>query len=184
MTTKATLRAELKARLRGLSPSERRRQSEALCHLLAADPRLQQVRTLGAFIPLPDEPDITHLLRDALSRGVRLGVPAPDEGGIWRFAEVRALSPLAPGPLGVPLPPLGQTLPVEEFEMILVPGRGFTPDGDRLGRGKGIYDRLLLHATGDTCGVAFDVQRLGVCPHEPHDLRMRRVVFAPSKKGR
>ena len=52
--------------------------------------------------------------------------------------------------------------------------------GNRLGRGKGFYDRLLEKISGIKCGVGYDFQLLEKIPAEPHDARVN-FIFTPSR---
>ena len=66
---------------------------------------------------------------------------------------------LEPGQFGVLEPRAAcPAVPLNALDLILVPGVGFAPDGRRLGRGKGYYDRLLAGFQGTKCGIAFDWQ--------------------------
>lgn len=92
---------------------------------------------------------------------------------------------LADGPFGVsePGPGCAPVQPVE-VQCIIVPGRAFTPYGERLGRGKGYYDRLLasLDQTGAgevrTVAPVFDCQIVSALPTEAHDRRVQIVLSA------
>jgi len=64
--------------------------------------------------------------------------------------------------------------------MIIVPGVGFDPQGNRLGRGRGFYDRLLVDVNGIKCGIAFDRQVTESIPTETHDARMDYII-TPSR---
>lgn len=68
------------------------------------------------------------------------------------------------------------TYPVEEIEMIVVPGVAFDRKGARLGRGKGFYDRLLKTAKAMKIGVGYEFQLLDQLPSEPHDVAMDMVI--------
>ena len=74
--------------------------------------------------------------------------------------------------------------------MVLVPGRAFTAQGHRLGRGKGYYDKYLGKlfslfekrseggpGTGDItfAGVCFKPQIIEKLPTEQHDILMNRI---------
>lgn len=65
---------------------------------------------------------------------------------------------------------------VDEIELIIVPGVAYDRKGNRLGRGKGFYDRLLA-ATGATkIGIAYGFQMVDEIPSEPHDVPMDMVI--------
>lgn len=60
--------------------------------------------------------------------------------------------------------------------VILVPGLGFTKTGERIGRGKGFFDRFLENYQGATIGVCFEQQlKDNVCSEE-HDVKMDYIV--------
>lgn len=66
--------------------------------------------------------------------------------------------------------------PVEEIEVIIVPGVAFDRKGRRLGRGKGFYDRLLQTAKATKIGVGYDFQLVDELPSEAHDVPMDMVI--------
>jgi 5-formyltetrahydrofolate cyclo-ligase len=71
-------------------------------------------------------------------------------------------------------------MPLAKFDLVLVPGMAFDLHGDRLGRGRGFYDRLLAEASGVKCGVGYDFQLLEKIPAEPHDAKVD-FIFTPSR---
>jgi 5,10-methenyltetrahydrofolate synthetase len=65
----------------------------------------------------------------------------------------------------------------EHFDFILVPGVAFSPNGYRLGRGKGYYDKFLSkYSNLFTVGVCFREQFYLDIPTEPHDIPMHKVI--------
>lgn len=62
------------------------------------------------------------------------------------------------------------------IDLAIIPGMAFTKEGDRLGRGKGYYDRLLPQLSCPLIGIAFPFQMLPSIPCEPHDIRMEDVI--------
>ena len=52
----------------------------------------------------------------------------------------------------------------------------FTPNGRRLGRGKGYYDRMLPKLKCPLIGLAFPFQIIDDMPCEPHDVSMNEVI--------
>jgi 5-formyltetrahydrofolate cyclo-ligase len=61
-------------------------------------------------------------------------------------------------------------------EIILVPGLAFSPSGERLGRGRGHYDKYLTHFKGIKIGIGFSVQILEELPTEEHDVKLDYIV--------
>lgn len=66
----------------------------------------------------------------------------------------------------------------EDVSVWIVPGAAFDVRGNRLGHGKGYYDRLLSHATPHARFVAVTLERriFDRIPTEAHDVTMHRIV--------
>ncbi|MBQ0103703.1 MAG: 5-formyltetrahydrofolate cyclo-ligase [Prevotellaceae bacterium] len=62
------------------------------------------------------------------------------------------------------------------IDLAIIPGRAFTADGRRLGRGKGYYDRTLPRLRCHTIGVCFPFQLLSDIPTETHDHKINEVI--------
>lgn len=63
------------------------------------------------------------------------------------------------------------------FDLIVVPGVAFDRNGNRIGRGKGYYDRFLCqHLDVKRIGICFDFQLVDEVPTEPLDIRMDEVI--------
>ena len=67
------------------------------------------------------------------------------------------------------------------FDLIVVPGVAFDRQGNRIGRGKGYYDRFLCqHLEVPRIGLCFDFQLVDEVPTEPLDIRMDEVLTVHS----
>jgi len=62
------------------------------------------------------------------------------------------------------------------IDLAVIPGVAFDPEGRRLGRGKGYYDRLLPHIPAFKLGLCFPFQLIEKIPTEEFDIRMNAVV--------
>lgn len=174
MPAKTDLRQRLNTRVAGMTPEARRRASAEMCRRLVDDPGLRNAAVLGVYLALPDELDLRPALETFLRRNQTLALPFPETRGLWVFREIRSLDGPA-GPWGLPCPEPGPRLDPGLLDAVLVPGRGFTPGGRRLGRGKGIYDRLLNGIRAKTIGIAFPCQLVKSLPQEPHDVRLDEI---------
>ncbi len=85
---------------------------------------------------------------------------------------------MQPGPqFGIPEPvgPVFEAL--EQVQMIVVPGVAFDHNKNRMGRGRGFYDRLLKSTPNAVkVGVAFSFQLFDTIPTEPFDVPMDEVI--------
>lgn len=63
-----------------------------------------------------------------------------------------------------------------DIEVIVVPGVAYDRNGNRLGRGKGFYDRLLENYKGYKIGVGYPFQVLESLPVDEHDVKMDMVI--------
>ena len=65
----------------------------------------------------------------------------------------------------------------DKIEMIIVPGVAFDHNKNRMGRGRGFYDRLLKSTPNAVkVGVAFSFQLFDTIPTEPFDVPMDEVI--------
>ena len=175
---KASLRAQVLARLQSLSAAERAAASAQLCARFAHEAMADGGRLAGAgcilcFAPLADEPDIWPLVNELLAGDRIVALPRFDPAtGEYGVARIRhPQTDLNPGAFGIPEPASGcPAVALNRLDLVLVPGVAFDVRGCRLGRGKGFYDRLLPQVRGTTCGVAFDEQIVEAVPVEPHDI--------------
>lgn len=66
---------------------------------------------------------------------------------------------------------------LDSIEMIIVPGVAFDGNNNRMGRGRGFYDRLLKSTPNAfKVGVAFNFQMVDLVPTEPFDVAMDAVL--------
>lgn len=64
----------------------------------------------------------------------------------------------------------------DSIELIIVPAVAYDHSGNRLGRGKGFYDRLLQTSKATKIGVAYDFQLVEEIPVEEHDVPVDIVI--------
>lgn len=74
--------------------------------------------------------------------------------------------------------PLGNNIAdIKDIELIIVPGIAYDRRGNRVGRGKGYYDRLLASSHATRIGVGYDFQLIDEdIPSEKHDVAMDIVI--------
>lgn len=100
--------------------------------------------------------------------------------------ELRLYTPgssLAVGAFGIEEPQGPVFTNYSEIDLAVVPGVAFDAKGNRLGRGRGYYDRLLprlVHAC--KIGICFPFQLVDEVPAEPFDIAMDEVISGKQTK--
>ena len=67
-------------------------------------------------------------------------------------------------------------VPENEIDLIIVPGVAFDRQLNRMGRGKGYYDRLLSTLQAPKIGICFDFQLQDTVPTESFDKKMDMII--------
>ena len=177
--TKAALRERLRTEAAHHTSEERRQGSQAICARLEQQRAWQNAGKVLAFMPLENEPDLTGLLDKYVKARKTLALPRFDKSA-GTYCAVKVTDPatqLVPGKYGVLEPKADcPLLPLNELDLALVPGIGFSLNGCRLGRGRGYFDRMLCEVRGWICGVAFDWQVTVEIPSEQHDIHVNSIV--------
>ena len=64
----------------------------------------------------------------------------------------------------------------EDISLVLVPGTAFDMQMNRMGFGKGYYDKLLERLSAIKAGLCYDFQLLSEIPHSAHDIPMDIII--------
>jgi 5-formyltetrahydrofolate cyclo-ligase len=158
--------------------NQRQAFSSALCEIVRSQEVWQQAKAILLYSPLPDEPNISALLPEALAAGKIVALPKFNRAtGHYLVCRITHAEKVAPGKFGIHEPHDDcEEFPLKRLDFALVPGVGFDTMGARLGRGRGFYDRLLAQMDGIKCGVAFDDQVVNEIPVAQHDMKMNFVL--------
>jgi len=66
---------------------------------------------------------------------------------------------------------------VDHIDLIILPGVGFDVYGNRIGYGKGYYDRLIVHHLDvSLIGLAYEFQILERIPTNSHDKKVDEII--------
>ena len=177
---KRRLRRSLSQERRAVPAVEAARVAERIAARLLDEPVVRRAGRIALYAALPDEVPSRPFFDALATLHKTLLLPrAQGESGL-AFAVASDWSALQPGRYGVLEPPASAlTIEPEEGDLVLVPGVAFDRAGNRLGRGKGCYDRTFppdaLRAPL-LMGVAYELQLVDCVPHAARDRRMDAVV--------
>lgn len=178
--TKPAMRKLLRARLAAIPAAEQHRKSAVACSLLLASPEFANARVVMIYLTMTHEVDTAPIALRCWQEGKT--VVAPKVSWDQRRmlpTEITSLTTglTTTGP-GVLEPIAGNPIPANMIDLVVVPGLGFTPQGYRIGRGMGFYDRFLAQSgfAGISCGLAFQEQVVDALPLLDHDIPLSMLV--------
>ena len=179
--TKKQLRQRLRSAVEAVLPTDLHARSIRACNLLIQTPEYQRAEIIMVFLSLPNEVDTTPLVLHAWRDRKRVLAPKVSwEQRRMLPIEIRSLSDddVAHSAMGIREPAQGMPIPVAIIDMVIVPGLGFDLHGNRIGRGRGFYDRFLAHPDwhGIACGLALEEQVVPEVPVTEHDMQVDMLV--------
>ena len=177
---KQTLRRQLRQTLMQMSDASRAAKSISACCLVTASPEFAAARVVMMYLSTAHEVDTSALALRAWQGGKTVVVPKVS----WNQrrmlpVEITSLqSGMTTSGMGVREPVGGKPIPLDLIDLVIVPGLGFTEDGQRIGRGMGFYDRFLAQPEfiGLSCGLGFEEQIVPSVPTLDHDMPLSMLI--------
>ena len=176
------MRNELRRLRRGLSPGQ---QQNAAASLLARIRDLDCYRAsarLACYMAIDGEAAPAQLLAHALERGKSCFLPRVAGADRLDFVAYKAGDQLVESNWGIPEPILKEAVDPAEFDLVLVPLLGFSRDCQRLGNGRGYYDRAFAFRLENPdprpllLGLAHECQLVESLPAQPWDVPLDAVA--------
>ena len=169
--TKQEMRAAVKAKRAGIPPEEKQTRDLAILKQIAASEVFLSASSLLIYAPHKDEINLLPLIKLARARGIPVGFPRCDtETTTISFYALEPGRRLVRGAYGIAEPPDdAPPCPMDERTLCILPGLTFDPLGNRLGYGKGYYDRFLEHFPGVRAAAVYESLLVKRVPTEEHD---------------
>lgn len=175
LTTKKILRQEIKERVASLSANERKESEKRILEQLENNLFFRQAKSVLLFWSLPDEID-THSFVKKWARQKQLFLPVIQDGKMY-IKPYTDEKDMAEGSFKILEP---QTLlfgDINQIDVFVIPAVAFDKENNRLGRGKGFYDKLLCLVSAYKIGIAYPEQIVDVIPTEKHDIKMDIILY-------
>ncbi len=181
--SKSPLREKLKQLRDQVDPAFAESASQGVWNILCKLKEFDKAKGIGAFASTPAEINTYSILEGSLELGKKLYLPkVVKEKSHFYFFPVQNFKTLEKGKFGILEPSGDKPADWNEIDLVLVPGLAFDLTGNRLGFGKGYYDRVLprLKKSVMTIGLGYSFQIVDKIPTEPHDIALKAVL---SEKG-
>ncbi|HEY6838749.1 MAG TPA: 5-formyltetrahydrofolate cyclo-ligase, partial [Geobacteraceae bacterium] len=175
---KRTLRQQLLARRKELGLAERKAAAHVIQQTFVGSREFAAARIIALYAAIHNEVETGEVFEAALAQGKTVLFPLVC-GDNLDFRRVSAHEELRRGAYGIPEPEEGTlSCRPEEADLLVVPAVAFSVHGQRIGYGKGYYDRALhaLEGSGKLVGFCYDFQLVDEIVGEPHDVRMDMII--------
>ena len=172
---KKALRKEYIRRRDGISSSLAMIYGNAIRARLWNVPEFTEARTVAGYHSTGSEVYTGDILRDVLARGTRLCLPRTEQNDAINFYEISDIDSLQIGKYGI-LEPHDRCKQCTNQEVMLVPAVCATAKCQRIGYGKGCYDRYLDEHKAFTIGLVFESQMVKSVPFDKNDVPLDMLV--------
>lgn len=173
---KKRLRNKLKQSRAAISANQLAKLSEQISVFLHEIDAFTQAKTLFCYVSYLNEVDTHPLIDYCLRHEKAIFVPKIIGKTKMIAVEVANMSELVPDKMGI-LTPQSNQAHTGPFDIAITPGLGFTANGERLGYGRGYYDRwFATHQTGLKIGIAFECQIVAELPTDKTDIPVDIIV--------
>lgn len=179
---KISLRQQLKLKRRKLSPIERITAAKKLTDHCIHRSFFTQSQHIAAYFAYDNEIDPAAIIQHAWSLGKQVYLPILKDSAL-QFIEYTPSTQTIPNRYGIHEPASEIIFPAEKLDLVLLPLLGFDAAGNRLGSGKGYYDRTFAFLNKQPrpskpllIGLAYDFQQVDHLDAESWDVKLDEVI--------
>ena len=148
--------------------------SDRITAFAVSEAALKDAGNIFVFLSTENEPDTSGIIAEAVKAGKKVFVPVV-RGNEMLVSEYVPGDVLTAGAFGI-REPSGPVVSDIKPDVTFVPLVAFDKHLNRLGHGKGFYDRYFSRVQTEKIVPAFSLQRAGEVPHDTHDIPMDAVI--------
>jgi len=177
---KNELRKKIKRIKKSYSIHDKKLKSNFILEQVEKDTNFISAKTIFIYWAMEDEVDTKDFILKWSKQGKKIILPSVD-GDSLVLKEFKGKQELKAGENFGILEPKGTIFTdYKEIDMAIIPGIAFDKNLNRMGRGKGYYDKILDELKSNSncylLGICFDFQIVENVPTEQHDIKMSNVI--------
>lgn len=178
---KTALRRSIGAARAGLTDEQRSEAGRLLRDTVLSLPEAQMAGTVAAYYSIGTEPSTRGLVYALWKRGSYVLLPLLRSDGHLDWASYEGPESVTPADYGLLEPAQAARHSIASADLVIVPALAADRRGNRLGRGRGCYDRALAQVGPliPTIALLYDGELLDHVPAGPLD-RPVRMAAQPS----
>lgn len=173
---KNILRSKIASEKKKYTPQGLREKSDEVLSVLEITGAFQDSKKILIYNNLPDEV-VTMSFIEKWEQEKEFYLPVVTDKGLV-FRQYQKDQEYIVSNMGILEPQGIDFLDFNKVDMIIIPGVAFDRKMNRMGRGRGYYDRFLpkLSPKIKKVGICFDFQLLDSIPHNAEDIPMDMIV--------
>ncbi|MDD3141984.1 MAG: 5-formyltetrahydrofolate cyclo-ligase [Lachnospiraceae bacterium] len=178
MGTKQDIRKNCMCKRELLSPEERINKSNVIAKKVIEHPLFIKANTIYCYIDCKSEVMTHQIIETAWLMNKKVAVPRVlNKQREMEFYYINTFEDLEPGYFGLLEPLQSMQKADEEDALVIIPCVGFDLALNRLGYGKGFYDKYLAtHKLLDKIMIAYTTQCVTCIPAESMDIKPDIVI--------
>ncbi len=176
-TTKALIRRKILQKRNELDTKSWVQSSKLIYSKLLAHELIKQSESIGIYVSNGKEISTNELILELLKTNKCISVPKIVNDDL-EFREIKTFEDLEMGKYGI-LEPIQECLVVspKEINLLIVPCVAVDCNGNRVGMGKGYFDRFLSSNNSmKTICLAYEIQFLPEINPEEHDQKIDYII--------
>ncbi len=176
--TKDQIRLLMRKANKNVAPEGRNRAAEIIFRAIEESTQFVNSQRIALYAALPDEIPTRSVIERWCALGKEIFLPRITGETSMEFYPYRP-DKIEVGAFGIDEPQGDDAIEPSQIELMILPGVAFTAEGERLGRGRGYYDRYLSREgyAAYNIGVCYKHQLCEEIPCEVHDVRLDWVVW-------
>ena len=177
---KSDIRKDILSKRNSLSESEIINNSKIISIRVIATKEYQSSKSIGAYYPIGSEVKTFEIIKHSIDNKKDIGLPRVIDSTNIEFFKIIEDSfekiKFTKGKYGIFENTMSNTR-IDQMDLLIIPGIAFDLQGNRLGYGKGYYDRLLSSRKAKyIIGLAYEDQLINEIPNNDHDIPVNIII--------
>jgi len=185
-TDKSEIRKHILGIRDSITPEKRKQKNSAISESLFALTEFIAARSILLYASFGSEVETGNIIEYCLAKGVVVALPrVVRESGRLDIYRISGVAELVPGYRGIPepRPSRDSSIGIDNIDLVITPGVAFDESCNRIGYGKGYYDKLLGQTSQSEAGrkpffaaLSFEEQIVSSIYCGPYDINMDVVI--------
>ena len=176
MTDKKTLKSQMIAIRNELE--NKKEKSQIICQKILDSNVFLKAQNVFIFLSFGSEIDTNIIVESCFKKGKKVCVPVCKQDGIMDAVYINGFDDMEFNRFGIKEPKdVTKIADKQDIDLIIAPGSVFDKNLNRIGYGKGFYDRFFVGTRAKRVALAFDCQVVDFdLPTDEYDVKMHCIV--------